>query len=35
MDVWVFSSKVTLVAILPQLMDRAELTNHNTVREKV
>lgn len=32
MDVWVFCSKVTQVATL--LMDRVELTNHNSIRQK-
>lgn len=35
MDVWVFCSKVTLVASLLQPMDRVKLTNHNSVRQKV
>lgn len=35
MDVWVFCSKVTLVASQLQLMDRVELTNHKSVRQKV
>lgn len=35
MDVWVFCSKVMLVASLLWLMDRVELTNHNSIRQKV
>lgn len=35
MDVWVFCAKVTLVASTLQLMDRVELTNHNSISEKV